>query len=145
MCVFSISVDSRIWLASASDDGMVAVHDLTRIVANTQSDSAGLISTSTPFRTLKGHQRGVTSVAWGPDPRTPLLATASMDGKVLVWDVEQEKVLHTLAGHLGKVYCVVWSLTDPNCLFTGSEDQTVWSWNLENLPSGTHGLRPFCY
>jgi len=133
-----ITVDSRIWLASASGDGMVAIHDLTRIVANTQSSqTAGLVSTSAPFRSLKGHQRSVTSVAWGPDPRVPRLATASMDGKVLIWDVEQEKVLNTLAGHLGKVYCVVWSLTEPNCLFSGSEDQTVWKWDLENLPLQT--------
>jgi len=121
------------WLASASDDSTVAVHDLTRILSE-ESLSVGALPvtptiTTTAHQLLKGHQRGVTSVAWSPD-RSLRLATASLDGKIMVWDAARAQLLHTLEGHLGRVFAVVWSCVETDQLLSGSEDQTVRIWDL---------------
>lgn len=127
-------------MASASEDGTVAVHDLTRILS---ADSAsGVVNALSPFRTLKAHTKSVTSVSWSSD-QTLRLATASADGTALIWDVEEGSITNTLLGHLGKVFTVVWSLTDPESVFTGSEDQTVRAWNLTEAKNQGSSLFDF--
>jgi hypothetical protein len=59
-------------------------------------------------RTLAGHEQPVTSLAWHPtDPG--LLATASKDGTVRVWDVADGRTMYTYRPGLGVVGCVCWS------------------------------------
>jgi WD40 repeat protein len=55
----------------------------------------------------RDHEGSVTGVAFAPDGAT--LATASIDQKVLLWDVAKGKVRSTLRGHDGPVGCVVFS------------------------------------
>jgi WD40 repeat protein len=88
---------------------------------------------------LHGHKGVVTSVAFSPFSRTPvsgfhrppLLASASVDQTVKVWDAVNGGLIFTLLGHQDAVNCVTFS-PDGNRLASASRDRTVKVWDLEN-------------
>src|SRR5205807_5274330 len=49
------------------------------------------------LRTLRGHSKAITDMAFSPDGRR--LASASGDATVRIWDAAAGKELHTLKGH----------------------------------------------
>ena len=53
------------------------------------------------------HQGWVADVKWCPH-RPNLLASASYDGSVRLWDVRSTAPLHTLCEHDGKALCLAW-------------------------------------
>jgi len=77
------------------------------------------------FRTLKGHQGAVNSVAF--DPQGEMLACGSSDSIVKLWEVESGKLLRTLEGHKDGVSSMAF---DPQggTLASGSNDNTVRFW-----------------
>jgi WD40 repeat protein len=78
--------------------------------------------------TLSGHSDEVRSVAWSPDGKR--LVTASADETVKVWNSESGEELFTITGHRAKVYSVAWS-PDGKRLATGSADNTAKVWDAE--------------
>ncbi|CAM9362288.1 unnamed protein product, partial [Choristocarpus tenellus] len=49
---------------------------------------------------LEEHTKEIYTIKWSPRPeRKPLLASASFDATVKLWDVEVGKVVSTLARH----------------------------------------------
>ncbi|KAJ3676908.1 hypothetical protein LUZ60_002632 [Juncus effusus] len=73
----------------------------------------------------KGSHRGsVLGLAWNKEVRN-VIASASEDKTVKIWDVAQEKCVVTLEHHTDKVQSVAWSRSSPELLLTGSFDKFV--------------------
>ncbi|MGI9002141.1 MAG: NB-ARC domain-containing protein [Pseudonocardia sp.] len=78
------------------------------------------------IRVLTGHTGEVTAVAWSPDGT--LLATASYDGQVRLWNPTTGNNTTTLTGPTSGVTTVAWS-PDSTQLATAGNDGQVRLWN----------------
>lgn len=88
--------------ASASSDGTVKIFDLgSRSVEPQQPESKKYVLN--PTTTLVGHSRGINDVAWSPD--APMLATASDDKTLRLWDGVTGDALVEFRGHDNFVFC----------------------------------------
>lgn len=74
------------------------------------------------YDVLHGHTAGVASAVSSPDGK--LLASASWDGTVKIWDMESGALLHNLTIHTGSVNSVCFT-QDGDCVLTASSDGTV--------------------
>ncbi len=80
------------------------------LLATASADSNAMLwdpSTCQALRTLEGHTKGISDVAWSPNCQ--LLCTASDDATLRLWDVETGACLRTLVGHTNFVFCCSFS------------------------------------
>ncbi|MCS7188781.1 MAG: caspase family protein [Bacteroidia bacterium] len=78
-------------------------------------------------RVLRGHTRGVRGLAISPDQRT--LASAGLDGKVMLWTIPEGLRIRTLEKHNEGVRAVAFS-PDGRFLASAGKDGLVCLWNV---------------
>lgn len=76
---------------------------------------------------LVGQNGGFKSVSFSPDGK--ILASASDDNTINLWNVKPAKLISTFTGHRGKVWSVKFS-PDGKILASGSEDGTIKLWDV---------------
>lgn len=82
-----------------------------------------------PLARLTGHQQLVNDVKFSPDGR--ILASASFDKSIKLWDGKTGKFICTLRGHVQAVYMISFS-ADSRLMVSGSADSTLKLWNMKN-------------
>ena len=75
----------------------------------------------------EGQKYNINGISWSPDGK--LIASASKDETIRVWDLEANKILQTLKGHQSEVCNVVWA-PDGQKLASASRDNTVRIWEV---------------
>lgn len=80
--------------------------------------------------TLSGHRSWVMSIAISPDRR--MLASGSLDDRILIWDLNTGDQLGTLVGHTNAVNSLAFS-PDGRRLISCSDDDSIKIWR---FPSG---------
>lgn len=105
---------------------------------------------------LQAHSKEIYTIKWsctGPGTLNPnanlVLASASFDSTVRLWDVERGSCLHTLTRHKEPVYSVAFS-PDGKYLASGSFDKCVHIWStdtgkLVHSYKGTGGIFEVCW
>ncbi|CAI8583130.1 unnamed protein product [Vicia faba] len=105
---------------------------------------------------LKEHSKEIYTIRWsptGPGTTNPnkklVLASASFDSTVKLWDVELGKLIHSLNGHRQPVYSVAFS---PNgeYIASGSLDKSLHIWSLKEgkivrTYAGSGGIFEVCW
>lgn len=117
------------WLAFSSTDGRISVFDLSRL----EKPSPNVHRILQPTLQFSGQSSKIVSLAWSPF-RENLLASASFDQTVQVWDVDKAQLVATYQGHRRRVFSVCWSPVDSDVLFSGGEDNIVRCWKLSEQP-----------
>ncbi|MHA2139701.1 MAG: WD40 repeat domain-containing protein [Candidatus Hodarchaeales archaeon] len=78
-------------------------------------------------KTLIGHTSEIWDVGFSPDGE--LLASASSDNSILVWNASTGTIYQNLTGHQDSVYSLAFHPHD-FVLASGSFDRTILIWNL---------------
>ena len=96
-------------LATGSSDGGVRVHDLARGGA--------------PITVVRGQHREIRALAASPDGT--MFASASEDGRILVWRADDGALLAVHEGHRGGVRALTWA---GDRLYSGGQDNAIKVW-----------------
>ena len=90
----------------------------------------------------RGHSDHVYAVAFSPEDQ--LLASASMDKTVRLWNVVTGALHAIFADHSDKVWAVAFS-SDEQLLVSGSSDGTARLWNVKTGRVAWNSSRPFAF
>ncbi|XP_022085077.1 coronin-2B-like isoform X2 [Acanthaster planci] len=103
-------------IASCSDDGTAKVWYIP-------DDSVPTENNATLLADLVKHTRRVIQIEWHPTA-SGILLSASQDNKIIIWDVQQEKVFKIIDCHRDRINCVAWSWVG-DLLATTSKDKKI--------------------
>lgn len=87
------------------------------------------VETGKLVRTYRGHAGNLTRVLFGAEGKTIL--ASGMDGKLIVWDTETAKALHTMT-HGGTVYDLALSPNGKRALTAGFADRLIKLWDVSS-------------
>ncbi|KAN0059966.1 ribosome assembly [Thecaphora frezii] len=79
-----------------------------------------------PTARLTGHQKTVNHVVFSPDGT--MVASASFDNSIKLWNARTGAFIATLRGHVASVYRLAWS-SDSRLLVSASKDSTLKLWD----------------
>jgi WD40 repeat protein len=124
--IYSIALHStQRLLASSHEDQTIKLWDFDRSV---DRQSGSLTVKTKPFRVLRGHRGRILSVAFSPSRH--LLASASTDRTIKLWNPDTGEFLQTLQGHTSWVWAIAFHPTE-HLLASASYDQTIKLWDVE--------------
>jgi WD40 repeat protein len=127
--------EARVWHVSWAPSGLkFASCGEDKVIRIWAKDDTGLFQCIATLE--EGQSRTIRSCEWSPDGC--LIASASFDGSVVVWQTLDKRCTNwerssVLEGHDSEVKGVAWS-SDGNFLATCGRDKKVWIW--ERLLSG---------
>ncbi|KAI9339130.1 quinon protein alcohol dehydrogenase-like superfamily [Pilaira anomala] len=124
--------NDKIMLAAGSNDGNIAIYDIGIIDTSNIPDMP--VPQPEPLYLLKGHSRAIADVKWSSHSTSALLASASDDNFVIVWNVLEGKHISLFDRHRSKVLSLCWNPSDPDSIFSGSEDRFIYEWKYQDFP-----------
>lgn len=126
---------SGAFVLAISDDGTQIATNQGRpdapMAGRTAEDVALYQShTGQVVRRFEKHDESVRSLAFAAG--SMILASASWDGSVKLWDVSSGRELASLRGHVGRINCVAFA-SDGRSLASGGDDGVVRLWSLQEV------------
>ncbi|KAI8378119.1 hypothetical protein EDC96DRAFT_215674 [Choanephora cucurbitarum] len=119
-------------LASGCDAGLIAIHEIELVDVKNVPDVVA--SHSDIKQSLKGHKKGIQDLKWSYHIDKQILASASDDSFVVVWDIEKDQPVSLFDRHRNRVLSICWCRLDQDRLFTGSEDRFIYDWKYPDFP-----------
>ena len=84
-------------------------------------------NTQKVINTLTAHQDSISQIKYSPDGK--MIASASWDKTIKLWNVDTGELINTLTGHTDGINSIAFS-PDNQFLISGSEDKTIKIWNI---------------
>lgn len=117
------------WLATGSDDCVAFIYEFKGGAGENSFGGEGPSEKWRPKHILRGHSSHIVDLAWSKDDS--MLASASLDNTVAIWNTSNGQRITTLTAHTSFVKGVSW---DPvgTYIATQSEDKSVIIWRIED-------------
>ncbi|KAK8720392.1 hypothetical protein OTU49_013354 [Cherax quadricarinatus] len=119
-------------LAIGSSENKIQIFNLEK---NFKGEEGGNVLTQAT-QELCGHESRVVWLAWSPH-KTGVLASASYDHTVQLWDTKTGKPMVNYGGHTTRVFRVEFSPADPDLLYSFAEENNVHAWRPSKLKCKT--------
>ncbi|KAI7892935.1 WD40-repeat-containing domain protein [Mucor mucedo] len=119
--------DDKTFLASGDDTGDIAIHVIS--TADMENTHEIPIPQPKPLHFLKGHTKSITDIKWSSHTDIARVASSSSDNFVVVWDAIKGESVSLFDRHRSRVLSLSWKVSDPDVLFSGSEDRFIYEWN----------------
>ncbi|KAJ0984504.1 hypothetical protein J5N97_002860 [Dioscorea zingiberensis] len=134
--VYDVSKSQPVKIFSGHQDGINAIRwDYSgTLLASCSNDGAVKIWTMEQDQSLHNlmHNEGVDSIRWSPNPnKHSVLASASVDTTIKIWDGNLGQVLYCFNGHREPVLHIEFS-PDGEYLASGAEDGSLLIWKVKD-------------
>nr|AIZ68146.1 WD40 repeat-like superfamily protein [Ornithogalum saundersiae] len=126
------SEDKGNYIAVGTMEPAIEIWDLDLIKEENPSMILGGRSEKSGKYKSGSHKGSVLGLSWNKEFRN-VLASASADKSVKVWDLEKKKCVATAKHHTDKVQAVAWNRHSPSLLLSGSFDRSVVTMDCRNI------------